>query len=271
MSLNVARTGTVVLSKGSMFDTNWVPTPGKTWPSGTSSMKFYSSTGAVIAELLGTVTPQLISYLIPPDQHEIIPAGAQYELFLMTDAEDPYMIEHGTVIRREAQFWTPPPTSLQGESRLFTDDMTNPGISRRWIAVQGSSAMHDLSLGGYPGQYGMGPAIGLAFWQCANRYIQPFGGDSWRIKFRVYSTRLAVGDGGTGKMRCHGACDTFFNTGIALELETGISNNFLHICKVIGPSEVTYIDTLSSITSTNDNFTMQFTDIENRLDIFKNN
>src|SRR5262245_37922025 len=163
MSLNVARTGTVVLSRGSTFDTNWLATPGKTWPSGTTSLKFYDSSGLLIAELIGTVTPKQLVYLIPPDQLEPIPAGAQYELFLMTDAEEPYMVEHGTVIRREAQFWAPPPTTLEGTSRLFTDDMTNPGISRRWVAVQGSSAMHDLSLQGKPGQYGMGPAVGLAF------------------------------------------------------------------------------------------------------------
>lgn len=267
--LNTPRRSTLILSAGGTFD-DYRPAVMDDFPANSTAwITCYDSTGNEIAKLDATAVTQrqMLWEEIDPDEHDSVPNGAQYEIFLkIPGVAKPYKYEYGTVIRREAAFFAPPPTSLQGESRLFVDTLGRSSLGRRWNAVKGRTAMHDL--GG--GIYGMGPDVGLLFAQSAVRYFRPLGGDSFRCKFYVASTNSAIGEAGTGKMQFIANMDINMRIGMGFEIETGISNKRLHIGTVAGPTQLNYTGTFVNNTVVTGNyFTVDYSDQTATMSVYK--
>lgn len=265
--LNIPRRGNLLLSKGAMFD-DYRPSIADDFPAdSTCWITCYDSSGTPIATLDGTVTPKKLSWLLEAAVHDPVPNGAQYEMFIqIPGAESPYKYEYGSVIRREASFYTPPASSLEGESRLFIDTLGRSSLGRRWIPIVGGTAMHDLG----SSQYGMGPDVGLLFAQSAVRYFRPLGGDSFRAKFSVASTNSFIGAAGTGKLQFIASMDTSMTTGMGFEIETGVSNKFLHTGLVTGPVDLAYTGSpVASTTVTGDSFTVDYSDLLKVMRVFK--
>lgn len=262
--LNVPRQSSLVLTRNGVLDTTWPAIRDLFPPGSTTEIRTYDSSGTVIATIIGEVTPTKLVYLAQPAELADIPGGAQYELMLITP-DGPYVVEYGHVIRREAAFFTPPATSIEQDSRLFVDTLGRDSVGRRWVAVQGGVAMHSTPGGGY----GMGPDIPLLFAAAGVRYQRPIGGDSFRCTFGVYSTRSALGVGGTGKMRFHGASDALMTTGMSFEMETGISNNRLHTGLVTAPIDISYTGSpVNHNTDTGEQFTVEYSDITKTMNVF---
>lgn len=268
--LNTPRQSSLVLTKGGIFDNTW-PAIRDNFPDGaTTSIEFYDSNGNVITTVDGNVEPRRLVYLENDvDKLDSVPNGAQYELFVTT-ADGPYKLEYGTIIRREASFFTPPPNSLEQQARLFVDELGRDAVGRRWVVTYGGIAMHDL--GGTPKRYAMGPNTGLLFSQAGMRYFRPMGGDSWRIRFRIYSTGSFLGLGGTGKMRVHMGCDSQLNTGLGFEIETGTTEagNNIHTGVVTGPTDMDYSQSLPHQTADNDEFIVDYSNMTNLMHVYKN-
>jgi hypothetical protein len=266
--LNTPRQSSLVLTRGGVFDNIW-PAIRDDFPSGsTTSIEFYDSNGNTIATVAGAVETKRLVYLeSDTDLLDSVPNGAQYELFVTT-ADGPYKLEYGTIIRREATFFTPPPTSLEGESRLFIDSLNRDAVGRRWVVTRGGIAMHQVASTPEP-RYAMGPNFGLLFSQAGMRYFRPFGGDSWRVRFGVYSTGSGLGLGGDGKMRVHVGCDIRLNTGMAFEIETA-STSKIHTGIVTSPTDMDYSQTVNHTTADEDEFIVDYSNISKIMNVYKN-
>lgn len=267
--LNTPRRSTLILSSGSTFD-DYRPAVADDFPvNSTAWITCYDSTGNIITKIDATqVTPrQMLWEEIDSDLHDMVPNGAQYEVFIkIPGVRKPYKYEYGTVIRREAAFFAPPPTSLEGESRLFVDSLGRSSLGRRWQPVRGGTAMHDL--GG--GVFGMGPDVGLLFAQSAVRYFRPLGGDSFRAKFYVASTNFPLGAAGTGKMQFIANMDINMSIGMGFEIETGLVTKQLHTGIVNGPTDLTYTGApIANTVVTGDYFTVDYSDQTAMLNVYK--
>lgn len=271
--LNTPRQSSLVLTKGGVFDNVW-PSIRDDFPTGaTASLEFYDSNGTTIATIDGAVEPKRLVFLeLDIDKLDGVPNGAQYELFVTT-TDGPYKLEYGTIIRREATFFTPPASSLEQESRLFVDTLNRDAVGRRWIVTHGGIAMADL--GGVPKRYAMGSDFGLLFVEAGMRYFRPFGGDSWRIRFGVYSTGAGSGLGGNGRMRVHMGCDTKLNIGMGFEIDTkqtlfGADISEIHTGIVTGPVDMDYTETVTHTALDGDEFICEYSNITKVMNVYKN-
>lgn len=269
--LNSPRPGALILSRGAVLDNFW-PAIADDFPDGsTTSIVFFDSTSAEIAEVAGTVTSKKLTYLVQPDDLDPVPNGAQYELWLTTP-DGPYKVEYGHVIRREASFYQPLPTSLEADVRLFTDLLNRDALGRRWVGIQGGVKMWPLA----DEQFAMGPDIGLLFAEAGARYFRPFAGDSFRVRFGIYAViDSGIGTGGAGKLRFHGASDVSMHTGMSFEIQTDTdvfpANRKLHTGIVTAPTDITY--TGSAVTYeavTGDEFLVEYSNISRTMQVFLN-
>ncbi|HJT90963.1 MAG TPA: hypothetical protein VJ777_03340 [Mycobacterium sp.] len=270
VTLNTPRQSSLVLSRDAVFDHYW-PAIRDSFPDGaTTHLDFYNSNGDVVASVNGTVEARKLVYLVTDtDALNGVSNGSQYELFVVT-TDGPYKVEYGHVIRREASFYTPLPvgTELENDARLFSDLLNRDAVGRRWIVTKGGIAMHPL--GTDPETYAMGPDTGLLFSEAGMRYFRPMGGDSWRIKFSIYSTGSFIGLGGTGKMRVHMGCDSRLNVGMGFEIETGSSNNRVHTGLVTSPTDMDYTGSpVDNESEDGDIWTVDYNDLTKTMNVYK--
>lgn len=258
---NTPRYGTLTLSRGAVLDKAW-PAIRDNFPGGaTSQIKFYDpATSAVIATVDGAVTAKALTFLYADtDTLDTIPNGAKYELFLTT-ADGPYKYEYGSIIRRETEFPRVAPAFDLGP-RTFIDTLARNAVGRKWLATHGGIAMHDL--GG--GLNAMGPDVGLLFSSAGMRYFRPMATDSWQVQFMIHDTGLVIGLGGTGKMRLHMGCDIMLNVGMSIEIESGISNKYIHTGLVTGPVSTYTTGTSPYATTDGDLWTVTYDDTTKTL------
>ena len=138
-----SRMSAVMLSRGS----RWNPLPwehpylgvdpGALWDvTAAASATFYDTSGAVITSIDGAVTPTAITFDADPDQVDVIPAGANFEIFYTTTA-GPTQIRYGKVVRREATFFQSPAVTTTFQPLQFTDTFPTLGLRSTWEAVAG--------------------------------------------------------------------------------------------------------------------------------------
>jgi hypothetical protein len=205
------RQDTVVLTSGGMWTKEIRPDPGTVWPDGTTYTKFLDSAGGVIDQLDGTVTAQLISFSHPPESTDLIPAGAGFETFLVTD-DGPYKIRYGRVIRKEVTFPNAPATTNVFNALQFRDTFQRSALGSKWVAVSGRTSIHSNPS---PLPKGVGPNFGLLYDKSAIRWFAPFNGDT--VKTSITLLRAENSWGRTTVVLC---ANQKFTSFLGLQFDT---------------------------------------------------
>ena len=189
-----AKYAPLILSRGEQFQPDpLVPIAhGYTqWPDDAEvHTVFYDSSAGVIDQFDGEVAANEITFSIPPEDIDVVPAGAPYETFL-TDGEGIVtMLRYGQVIRRQASFFTPRATEFAHEALQFRDNFYNrkgnPGP--KWFTTFGRPTIHDNTAIGLPNGVGaLFPTVGgITFTvQAAMRYYRPLNTDSYIVSFNM--------------------------------------------------------------------------------------
>ncbi|WP_100466078.1 DUF7264 domain-containing protein [Mycobacteroides abscessus] len=245
----------LVLSRGSI----WKPQPwdwspplvaewNMPWPDGASARAvFYDTAGGALLTVDGTVTAEMINFMAAPAVMDPIPAGANFEIFLDT-ADGPVMIRHGKVIRKEAQFFDAPASTISSTPRKFQDYFPTLGLRSVWEPIYGRVKVWDNSAQSLPN--GVGPDV--AFFsqgKAAMRYYEPFGSDSVKIHVRLLNPNA----GKTSVVVC---ADKWFTSYLAVQFESDpiiTSNNKIHLAVGSSPTQMTYQGTAVNHTVVNGN------------------
>lgn len=250
--------GAVVLSKGSL----WAPEPHMrpwlrpqtnglgAWPD--NSVAYIEFTGTdgvpIVDRIEGDVTPDGIRFRIDPSIADLIPAGANFEIFLDTN-DGVWAIRYGTVIRKEPTLTTP--LAQQGISPLVVaDNLQRTALGRSWLPVSGKAQMVDNSAANLP--------IGVATLgaKSAYRYKREFSTPG--IELGV--TLLNRTPGTAAKTGIVLNADVNFGIGLAVVVETGsTANRLLHLATMTSPT--TFIDrapTVPLVVVNNDYLTIRY-------------
>jgi hypothetical protein len=258
----------VILSRGGV----WNPEPyeppylvakaGQPFPSNAfATIEFTDTTGATLLELDGTVTPDAIRFTADAeDGLDAVPAGANFEISLET-SQGVQKIRYGKVIRREATYFPPPAVNVT--PLAFGDNFQRTALGRKWIGVSGRSRIFDNSLLSLPS----GVTVdGVFFTKSAIRYYQQFTTDSIRMSVTVQNP-LHLLSGKTSFVVC---ADANMSSGLAMQLETGITNNWIHMGMLNGPTSVTYEgSSVSNSANSGDTYVISYTDATKTLAVYK--
>lgn len=231
------------------------------WPTpATVHTVFYDTAGGTIADIAGTVTSTEITFDVDPAEVDIVPAGAHFETFVVTDDGKNHQIRYGQVIRKEAYFANRPATDTSAVALQFRDNFyARTGlVGSKWVPVLGKPTIFDNSDDGDPN--GVGPHIAL-FVDAAMRFYAPLNSDSITLSFNL----LNPGAGKTGLVVCSNADMTSY---LYAMYESGISNNYIHIGMGTGP--ITMLDQVPTISHTvadNTNYKLRYDDLTKKLSL----
>jgi hypothetical protein len=257
----------VILSRGGAWNPEpheppyLVARPGNEYPKGaTARIDFTDTSGASLATFDGTVTPEAIRFFADPDEVDGIPAGANYEITLETLDSD-YKIRYGKVIRREVTYFPPPAVNVT--PMAFGDNFQRTALGRKWIAVAGRTRIFDNSGLSLPN----GATVdGAFFTKSAIRYYQPFTTDSIRMNVTVQNPFHLL----SGKTSFVVGSDANMTSGLAMQLETGLTNNWVHMGVLNGPTSVTYEgSSVSNVASSGDNYSINYNDSTKTMSVYK--
>lgn len=177
----------LVMSRGEQFEPRPL-TPLQhgysSWPAdATVYTVFYASDSGEIATIYGDVTPAQITFDSPPEEVDIVPAGAQYETFLIDDEGKTKQIRYGQVIRRQASFFHTPARDTGNRALQFRDDFYNRTgrVGPKWFVTNGRPTIFDHS-GDTPN--GVGPNFTF-FSTAAMRFYAPLNTDSVIVSFNL--------------------------------------------------------------------------------------
>lgn len=261
--------GAVLLTSGSMWKPDpWEPPylgadPGSKWPADSyATAVFTDSSAATIASIDGDVTPDAILFQADPSEVDQIPAGANFSIVLDTP-DGPVGVRHGKVIRKEP-FYATLPSAVVRPPLQFADSFQRTAIGRKWVSVgQGRVKIYDNSGLSLPN--GVSPEIAF-FTQAALRYYVPFNTDSVRINVNVVNP-FNIQDGKTSVVVC---ADINFTSGLAVQFETGVINNYIHIGTLSGPTTVVYEGSAVANTVANgDNYSVAYNDLTKTIAVYK--
>jgi hypothetical protein len=259
----------VLLTAGSI----WKPTPweppylmadvGSTWPEDSyATAVFTDSSNATIVSIDGDVTSDAVSFLADPSDMDQVPAGANFAIFLDTP-DGQVGIRHGKVIRKEP-FYTTLPAAVVRPPMQYADSFQRTALGRKWIGVgPGRTVIHNNSGLSLPN--GISPNTAF-FVSAALRYYTPFNTDSVRISVNVVNP-LNLEAGKTSVVLC---ADINFTRGLAVQFETGISNNFIHIGTLTGPTTMAYQGSaVSNTVHDGDNYTIAYSNLTKVISVYK--
>ena len=197
----------LVLSRGEQFE----PPPlipiahgYSSWPDDASVYTvFYDTSSGEIARIYGDVTPDQITFDSPPDDVDVVPAGAPYETFMIDDEGKPKKIRYGNVVRKEAQFFNNPARNTSTRALQFRDDFYNRTgrVGSKWFVTNGRPTIFDH--GDDPNA--VGPNRNF-FATAAMRYYAPLNTDSVTLSFNL----LHDGAGDTCIILCSNAAMTSY-------------------------------------------------------------
>ena len=257
----------VILSRGGIWKPEpheppyLVAKPGQPFPTPSyASIEFTDTTGATILTVDGDVTTDAIRFFGDPEDMDQVPAGANYEITL-DSVEGSQKIRYGKVIRREATFFPPPAVNVTPVQ--FGDNFQRTALGRKWTAVAGRTRIFDNSAISLPN----GATVdGAFFTKSAIRYYQPFATDSIRMNVTIQNPFHLL----SGKTSFVIGADANMTSGLAMQLETGIANNYIHMGVLNGPTSVTYEGGSVSNTATNgDNYGINYNDATKTLAVYK--
>lgn len=185
----------LVLSRGEQFE----PPPLMAvahgyheWPTGPEvsvNTVFYDSAGGVIADIAGTVTSDKILFDTAPEDVDLVPAGAQYETFLIDGEAKKKQVRYGQVIRRQAQFFNTAARVTSNRALQFRDNFyTRTGlVGSKWFVTNGRPTIYDR--GAEPNA--VGPNFTF-FTTAAMRFYAPLNSDSFVMSFNLM--HIGAGD-----------------------------------------------------------------------------
>lgn len=187
----VARKTITTIQEGSVYKERWVLNAAP--PAGSTSRQvFHDSSGAVIAEILGTVTGHYIEFLNPYTDVSEVPNGSGFYCYVSTPADDgdEHMVRYGTVFRRQLTFPDSPATSIQNLPRRYEDTFQRPAGSPggRWKFLVG----RPMIIESFDNPIIKFLLFLFTFYQAYfMRYYVPFSGDT--ITVSVSLSRLGLG------------------------------------------------------------------------------
>lgn len=229
------------------------------WPDeATVHTVFYDTAGGVIADIAGTVTPDAITFDVDAEEVDIVPAGAHFETFVVTNDGKSHQVRYGQVIRKEAYFANRPATTTINHALQFRDNFySRTGlVGSKWFVTLGKPTIYDN--GSNPN--GVGPHTAL-FVDAAMRFYAPLNSDSVTLSFNL----LNPGAGRTGLVLCSNADMTSY---LFAAFETGLNNNFIHLG--VGQGPIQMVDQVPEVSHTvvnNTNYKLRYDDLTKRLSL----
>lgn len=231
------------------------------WPvDATVHTVFYDSTGATIVDIPGNVDPVAITFDVAPSTVDAVPAGAQFETFLVTVDGKVKQLRYGQVIRHQAQFFKAPASDTTNYGLQFRDNFYNRTglVGSKWVPTLGAPTIFDNSDDSTPN--GVGPN-NIFFTDAAMRYFVPLNSDTVTLNF----TLLNPGPGFTGLVVCSNAAMTSY---LYVAFESGNVNK-IHMG--IGSGPIVMADQVTSVNHTVanlDNHKLRYDDLTKKLTLF---
>lgn len=256
-----------VLSRGSTWSMpSILAPPGSVWPTGGSASTyaiFTDTTGAVLAQVTGQINGDMIDFVgISNTVVDPIPAGANCEIFVTDTAGLPYKIRYGKVMRREVGFPNAP-TTVVTPALQFSDSFQRTALGNNWVPLSGTTVIHNNASLSLPNGVSV---YNQLFSDSAVRYYVPFNTDSVLVNVNVVNP-LNLQAGKTGIICC---ADINFTTGLVMQFETGIVNNYIHMGILGAPTTVIYEGSATANTVHNgDNYSISFNNQTATLTVYK--
>lgn len=260
----------IKLSRGSVWKPQYSERPYlfpsnnglQRWPSGASAYIVFTDTaGAQLHRLDGDVYPDRIEFFGESADMDELPNGTNFEIYLEDD-DGTHQIRHGKVIRTEVTYTTPP-SQVSYTPLSFSDSFQRTALGRKWQPVWGRTKIHNNTGLSLPN----GVAVENAFFnESAIRFWQEFSSDSIEVGVTVVNP-LNLQAGKTGFII---GADINMTCGLVMQLETGISNNFLHIGTLDGPTTVIHrTSPVPNVTANHDYYRIRYIDSTKTIAIYK--
>lgn len=275
-----SRPSVVVLSRGS----TWNPQPwdppytlpadviGRAWPDGAAAEAiFYDSSGGQLAIVQGTVCPSAINFAAGPDVMDLVPNGANFEIFITDIYGDPYQIRYGKVVRREAEFLSGPPSSVT-QPVQFNDSWPTTGLRSSWLGLPPAPKMlvHDNSGDSLPNGIGA-PTVLLGTSDAVMRWYRPLNSDSAQVKVNMLDQHSYIIAGYARFYVILGA-DQALNSYVAVEFEAtlGVGHvNTVYFGTGNSPRGIDRVGSPMTTTIGSSQFTIGYDDSTDTLSVYK--
>lgn len=266
-----ARPSVVTLSRGG----TWNPRPwdapytlpndvvGGAWPDGSSAQTiFYDTSGGVLGVVAGTVAPDGITFMGDPAVVDLVPNGANFEIFLTTSGGDPYLIRYGRVVRREVEFLqSGTPAASSGQA--FSDSWPTTGIKSTWVQMALTrTVVHDNS--GVSLDNGVGsPNVGSGQTDTAMRWFRPLDGNNAKVEIVALNQHNYTASSFT-RMRVIVCSDQAMTSYIAAEFYAGADISDTHVNQIsfltgTGPTAVSYVGSpVTHLVHDSDDYTVNY-------------
>jgi hypothetical protein len=173
----VARKTVTRIQEKSVYKERWT-LPHELPAGSTARQEFLDSAGALIAEVVGTISGRYILFEVPYVEVEQVPNGAGFYCFVHIDGEDPgdeHMAFYGSVFRRQLTFPHSPARSAATVVRKLRDDFQRPAgsLGGKWKTLVGRPRIFDNG----SAANSVGPDYNF-FSRYYTYYYQPFNSDT---------------------------------------------------------------------------------------------
>jgi hypothetical protein len=256
----------VILTRDGVLNYSIKSPTADDWPLGTESrMEFTGRDQSSLGTLEADVSGRLITFKYQPDDINglnNVPDGANAEVFITLPEDDgdfDYKYQVGRVVRLQVAFPDSPLNVDTFVPRTFSGEFPATQSLDDYILRNGKIGII-VNGGSLPN--GLGPNFPLLFQNAACLYKVPVVGDSIRFNFSIVT--------GTGKTRFV-VCSNYEMTNyLALEMESGISNNRIWIGTGSDPLTLTYRTPSQNHTYANgDNYTLYYNFLTNTIAIYQ--
>lgn len=189
----VARKTITTIQEGSVYMERWVMVTAL--PAGTTARQvFNDSSGAQVAEIVGTINGHYVEFEVPYTEVQYVPNGAGFYCYVDLPTDDPteeHMIRYGTVFRRQLSYPDSPAIAVQNLPRKYEDSFQRPAgaVGGRWKILVGRPLIFDNT---DPIPNTVGPDYPF-FSRYFMRYYVPFAGDTITLSISA----VDKGDGNT--------------------------------------------------------------------------
>lgn len=186
----VARKTVTTIQEGSVYKERYILPAAA--PSGTTvRQEWRDSSGALIAEIDGTVSGNAVMFESPYAMVADVPNGAGFYCYmhLPTDGDDDeHMVRYGNTFRRQLSFPNSPAISADTLVRQYEDTFQRPAgvVGGRWKILTGRPVILDnrgLLGQDFPKTVGPDWAFYARYFM---RYYMPFNGDSIDLSLSVF-------------------------------------------------------------------------------------
>lgn len=262
---NEPKMGTLSLSRGQDF---WFTSylRNGNFPEGTTAhIDITDTAGGLIASVVGDVAANRIVFSESLGVVDLVPHGANYELFVMYDDGATFKIEYGTVVRGEARYPDAAPLDISATAMYYGDDFQRTLLGPKWLIKSGTPKIY-VNGGGLLN--GVASSQQLFSWteKFGMIYYAPLNGDDLTIHCKF----INLLEGMTTMVFCSDYNMTSYLGVQVLDSWLGLSNK-IRIVKGTGPYTVTSVASVDSVTDTDDTFLIKYNSLTDSVSVFKNN